>query len=232
MVLSPSPATDAGLRELGVDERRIERWDRGVDLARFDPSMRVEDLFPGEINVLYAGRLTTEKGVKLLADAFLAARRQDSRLHLVVAGGGPEEAALRARLGDHATFLGWLHGDELPRAYASADAFLFASATDTFGQVVLEAQASGLPVAAVGVGGPASLISDGETGMLAGPSADELAAALLAIVWTPLLAQRLRTSALAAVRDRSWDGSLAQLAAGYRTALLRAGGAGRGVRVA
>jgi glycosyltransferase involved in cell wall biosynthesis/predicted metal-dependent phosphoesterase TrpH len=232
VVLSPSPATDARLTELGIDERRIGRWDRGVDLTRFDPGMRVEGLFDGEINVLYAGRLTTEKGVDLLADAFLAARRQDPRLHLVLAGGGPEEAMLRARLGSHATFLGWLGGDELPRAYASADAFMFASQTDTFGQVVLEAQASGLPVAAVSVGGPASLISDGETGMLAGPSADELAAALLAIVWTPLLAERLRKSALAAVRDRSWEGSLAQLAAGYRTALLRAGGSGRGVRVA
>jgi glycosyltransferase involved in cell wall biosynthesis/predicted metal-dependent phosphoesterase TrpH len=232
VVLSPSPATDLGLIEIGIDERRIGRWDRGVDLARFDPSMRVEGVFPGEINVLYAGRLTSEKGIDLLADAFAAARRQDPRLHLVLAGGGPEEAALRARLGDHATFLGWLRGDELPRAYASADAFLFASQTDTFGQVVLEAQASGLPVAAVAVGGPASLIADGETGMLAGPSAEELAAALLTIVWTPLLAQRLRKTALAAVRDRSWEGSLAQLAVGYRTALLRAGGSGRGVRVA
>ena len=144
----------------------------------------------------------------------------------------PRRRCCATRLGDHATFLGWLSGDELPRAYASADAFLFASQTDTFGQVVLEAQASGLPVAAVGVGGPASLISDGETGMLAGPNADELAAALLAIIWTPLLAQRLRKNALAAVRDHSWEGSLAQLAAGYRTALLRAGDSGRGVRVA
>ena len=232
VVLSPSSATDAGFLELGIDERRIRRWDRGVDLTRFDPGARVEGLFGGEINVLYAGRLTSEKGVDLLADAFLAARRQDPRLHLVLAGGGPEQDVLRARLGDQATFLGWLSGDELPRAYASADAFLFASQTDTFGQVVLEAQASGLPVAAVGVGGPASLICDGETGMLAGPSAEELAAALLAIVWTPPLAQRLRTSALAAVRERSWEGSLAQLAAGYRTALLRSGGSGRGVRVA
>jgi glycosyltransferase involved in cell wall biosynthesis/predicted metal-dependent phosphoesterase TrpH len=232
VVLSPSPATDAGLLELGIDERRIGRWDRGVDLQRFDPGMRVEGLFDGEINVMYAGRLTSEKGVELLADAFEAARRHDPRLHLVLAGGGPEEAGLRSRLGAHATFLGWLSGDQLPRAYASADAFMFASQTDTFGQVVLEAQASGLPIAAVGVGGPASLISDGDTGMLAGPTAEELAAALLAIVWTPLLAQRLRTSALAAVRDRTWEGSLSQLAAGYRTALLRAGGSGRGVRVA
>jgi glycosyltransferase involved in cell wall biosynthesis/predicted metal-dependent phosphoesterase TrpH len=232
IVLSPSPATDAGLVGLGIDERRIGRWDRGVDLGRFDPSLRVPDLFGDGINVLYAGRLTSEKGVELLADAFEAARRQDPRLHLVLAGGGPEEEALRVRLGTHATFLGWLGGDELPRAYASADAFLFASVTDTFGQVILEAQASGLPVAAVGVGGPASLISDGETGMLAGPSADELAAALLAIVWTPLLAERLRKTALAAVRDRSWESSLSQLAAGYRSALLRSGGSGRGVRVA
>jgi glycosyltransferase involved in cell wall biosynthesis len=232
VVLSPSPATDAGLVELGIDERRIARWDRGVDLGRFDPSLRVPGLFPGEVNVLYAGRLTSEKGVGLLADAFESARAQDPRLHLVLAGGGPEEEALRARLGEHATFLGWLGGDELPRAYASADAFLFASVTDTFGQVILEAQASGLPVAAVGVGGPASLIADGETGMLAGPGADELAAALLAIVWTPLLAERLRKTALAAVRQRSWESSLAQLAAGYRSALLRSGGSGRGVRVA
>jgi glycosyltransferase involved in cell wall biosynthesis/predicted metal-dependent phosphoesterase TrpH len=232
VVLSPSPATDAGLAELGIDERRIARWDRGVDLGRFDPSLRVPGLFPGEINVLYAGRLTSEKGVELLADAFEAARNQDPRLHLVLAGGGPEEDALRARLGEHATFLGWLGGDELPRAYASADAFMFASVTDTFGQVILEAQASGLPVAAVGVGGPASLVADGETGMLAGPRADELAAALLAIVWTPLLAERLRKSALAAVREHSWESSLAQLAAGYRSALLRAGGSDRSARVA
>lgn len=73
----------------------------------------------------------------------------------MLAGGGPEEEGLRERLGSHATFLGWLGGQDLARAYASADAFLFASRTDTFGQVILEAQASGLPVIAVDAGGPA-----------------------------------------------------------------------------
>ena len=97
---------------------------------------------------------------------------------------------LRERLGEHATFLGWLHGQDLARAYASADAFLFASRTDTFGQVILEAQASGLPVVAVAEGGPASLIADGETGMLAPPRADALAAALLAVAQT---GRRLRS---------------------------------------
>ena len=74
-----------------------------------------------------------------------APTRRDPRLHLLLGGGGPEEGYLRERLGDRATFLGWLDGDELPRAYASADIFLFTSRTDTFGQVLVEAGASGLP---------------------------------------------------------------------------------------
>jgi glycosyltransferase involved in cell wall biosynthesis len=167
VVLSPSPASDERLAQLGIAPERVARWDRGVDLRRFDPALRLPGLLPGELNVLYAGRLTKEKGVDLLADAFLEARRRDPRLHLVLAGGGPEEDTLRERLGDAATFLGWLTVDELARAYASADMLLFASRTDTFGQVILEAQASGLPVLAVAAGGPRSLIEDGGTGLLA-----------------------------------------------------------------
>jgi len=219
VVLSPSPATDERLGYLGIDFDRIGRWDRGVDLDRFDSALRDPELLPGEINVLYAGRLTKEKGVDLLADAFEAACWRDPRLHLVLAGGGPEEDALRARLGARATFLGWQYGQDLARVYASADVFLFASSTDTFGQVVLEAQASGLPVVAVGEGGPASLIDNGETGVLADANPDALAAALLQVSGGPLLAERLRRAALAVVRTRTWDASLERLAQGYRAAL-------------
>ena len=222
IVLSPSSATDERLRELRIAPERIGRWDRGVDLDRFAPALRTPGLLPYDsINVLYAGRLTKEKGVELLADAFLAARSQDPRLHLALAGGGPEEEALRGRLGEHATFLGWLHGTDLARAYASADAFLFASRTDTFGQVILEAQASGLPVVAVDEGGPASLVTDGETGLLAPPDPEALAARVLSVVSSPLLAERLRKNALAAVGGRSWEASMDLLAAGYHAALLR-----------
>ncbi len=221
-VLSPSPASDRRLAELGIAETRIGRWDRGVDLHRFDPGLRDQAAIPGHTNVLYAGRLTSEKGLDLLAEAFLAARGQDPRLHLLLAGGGPEEMMLRERLGDHATFLGWLAGEDLARAYASADLFLFASQTDTFGQVILEAQASGLPVVAVGEGGPASLITHGETGLLTEADADALAHSLLALAHAPFLQERLRKTALAAVRGRTWEASLERLAAGYRTALLRA----------
>ena len=219
IVLSPSASSDERLVGLGIPAGRIARWDRGVDIRRFDPAKRTAGLLPGELNVLYAGRLTKEKGAELLADAFLAARAQDPRLHLVLAGGGPEEGYLRERLGDQATFLGWLEGDELARLYASADMFLFASRTDTFGQVLLEAQASGLPTVAVAVGGPAGLISDGETGLLCPPSADALAEALLRLAASPLTRARLARNALAAVRDRTWDAALGRLADGYRRVL-------------
>jgi glycosyltransferase involved in cell wall biosynthesis/predicted metal-dependent phosphoesterase TrpH len=233
MVLSPSPASDERLVALGIPSERIGRWDRGVDLTRFDPALREAGRFGDTVNVLYAGRLTREKGVELLADAFLAARIRDPRLHLVLAGGGPEEDVLRERLGDHATFLGWLSGEDLPRAYASADAFLFASVTDTFGQVLLEAQASGLPVVAVDAGGPASLVRDGETGLLTAADPDALAAALIAVTSTPLLTARLRRAGLAAVRERSWERSLADLSRGYATTLAQARrGGGRDERVA
>ena len=219
VVLSPSSAADRSLTGLGVDGARIGRWERGVDASRFDPVKADRDAYPGELKVLYAGRLTREKGVDLLAEAFLRAHRSEPRLHLLLAGGGPEEAELRERLGENATFLGWLEGEELARAYASADIFLFCSRTDTYGQVVLEAGASGLPVVAVAEGGPATLVEDLHTGLLCQPDADHLAGALLRLASSPLLRRRLGTSAVSAVRSRSWERSLKQLAAGYSRSL-------------
>ena len=161
IVLSPSPASDAALAEIGMPAERTMRWDRGVDTSRFDPSLRDPGLFAALARTARStcctpGRITREKGAELLADAFGLAREREPRLHLVLAGGGPEQERLRERVGrEHATFLGWLSGAALAHAYASADLFLFPSATDTFGQVILEAQASGLPTIAVAEGGPA-----------------------------------------------------------------------------
>jgi glycosyltransferase involved in cell wall biosynthesis/predicted metal-dependent phosphoesterase TrpH len=215
VVLSPSPAADASLAGLGIEPVRIRRWERGVDLDRFDPAKGRPDEYPGEIKVLYAGRLTREKGVDLLAESFLRAQRSDPRLHLLLAGGGPEEAELRERLGDTATFLGWLGGEDLARAYASADAFLFASSTDTYGQVILEAAASGLPVIAVAEGGPAALVENRHTGLLCRPDPDHLAGALLQLASSPLLRQQLGSSGAVSARARSWERSMDQLGAGY-----------------
>jgi glycosyltransferase involved in cell wall biosynthesis/predicted metal-dependent phosphoesterase TrpH len=238
LVLSPSPASDEALRALGVSDERVARWDRGVDTARFDPELRGQldlrgeraaapaiDAPPGAINVLYAGRITREKGARLLADAFLRAHAEDSRLRLVLAGGGPEEEHLRERLGERATFLGWLEGRQLAQAYASADIFLFPSATDTFGQVILEAQASGVPVVAVARGGPLSLVEHGVSGLLCEPSAEALAGRVLELAGSPLLRRRLAAAGLASARERTWESALERLGEGYRRALAAAAGA-------
>jgi len=218
-VLSPSPAADRSLLGLGAAEGRIDRWERGVDTERFTPEKAERSAFPGELRVLYAGRLTREKGVDLLAESFLRARVVEPRLHLLLAGGGPEEDELRGRLGEHATFLGWLEGDDLARAYAGADLFLFCSRTDTYGQVVLEAGASGLPVVAVGEGGPAALIENRHTGILCQPDPDHLAGAILQLTASPALRNRLGEAARGVAATRSWGRAMEQLANGYRRAL-------------
>ncbi|HEY6636402.1 MAG TPA: glycosyltransferase [Solirubrobacterales bacterium] len=214
-VLSPSPASDESLARLGVERGLIGRWGRGVDTSRFDPELRDPDRYPGQIRVLYAGRLTSEKGADLLVESFLRAYAADPRLHLLLAGGGPEEEMLRERLGGQATFLGWLEGDELPRAYASADVFLFCSRTDTFGQVLVEAGASGLPVVAVDEGGPSSIVVDGETGRLCEPEPAMLAAAILQLADSPAWRAKLGRQGRQAALARTWEASMLQLADGY-----------------
>ena len=214
-VLSPSPASDESLARFGIERDAIGRWGRGVDTSRFDPALRDADAYPGEIKVLYVGRQTKEKGVELLADSFIRAHEADPRLHLLLGGGGPEEEMLRERLGDRATFLGWLDGDELPRAYASADLFLFCSRTDTFGQVLVEAGASGLPSVAVDEGGPSSIVVDGETGRLCDPDPGMLAAAILQLADSPAWRAKLGRQAIEAARARTWEAAMAELADGY-----------------
>jgi glycosyltransferase involved in cell wall biosynthesis len=227
LVLSPSDAADDALAALGIASQRIVRWDRGVDTQRFDPALRGVRRLPGELSVLYAGRISKEKNIDLLADAFELAHRRDPRLHLVLAGGGPEQPRLRERLGERATFLGWLEGAELAAAYAGADAFCFPSETDTFGQVVLEAQASGVAVLAVDAGGPRELITDGVDGLLRPARADALADALVSLAGSAPLRRRLGRAARQSVECRTWERALERLAAGYRHAL---GSANEGAR--
>jgi glycosyltransferase involved in cell wall biosynthesis/predicted metal-dependent phosphoesterase TrpH len=228
VVLSPSRASDEALGAIGMPAERVLRWDRGVDTSRFDPALRVRPALSDPLHILYSGRITQEKGIELLAEAFALARAQEPRLHLLLAGGGPEQERLSARLGEHASFLGWLGGDELARAYANADIFLFPSATDTFGQVILEAQASGLAVIALARGGPLSLIEHRVSGLLCEPDAALLADALLELARSPLLREHLAHGGLRAVRTRTWERTLQRLADGYECALAATSAAGQG----
>ena len=219
VVLSPSPASDDALAAIGMPAERVLRWDRGVDTSRFDPALRERVAAAGRPQRPVLRAHHAREGRRAAGRRLPAGARREPRLHLVLAGGGPEQEHLRERLGEHATFLGWLEGEELARVYASADIFLFPSATDTFGQVILEAQASGLPVIALAAGGPLSLIEDRVSGLLCDADAEQLAGAMLELAGSPLLREHLARAALRSVRLRTWERTLQRLADGYRRAL-------------
>jgi len=163
MVSSQTLADDLGAQGFS----NILVWPHGVDTVLFRP--RDVRLFSRDRPVfLYVGRVAVEKNL----EAFLALDLPGER---VVVGGGPALARLRARFPD-CTFTGPMHGEDLARCYASADVFVFPSLTDTFGNVLLEAMACGVPVAAFPVIGPKDIVANGRSGVLD----DDLGAAALA----------------------------------------------------
>jgi phosphatidylinositol alpha 1,6-mannosyltransferase len=220
---TPSKASRADLLRLGVSD--VEVWGCGVDADRFNPSRRSQELrvklgIDGAFTFLYVGRLAAEKGVDVVMEAY---RRAESQLphgaaRLVVAGAGPEEKRLRATAPPGTVFLGFLDRDAaLPALYASADAFAFASTTETLGLVVLEAMASGLSVVATPAGGVAEHLRDGENG-IAYPAndVDACAAAMVRLATDGSLSMRLRTGARRTAEALSWSTELDRLDASYR----------------
>ncbi len=223
LFLSPGPAADALLLERGVEPGRIARWEPGACGDSLHPARYTPDALPHGFTLLYSGPLAAEHGLHLLADAVLIAREHDARLHLVVAGDGPAPASLRRRLGDAVTLLGPLTADHLAEVYASADLLVSSSTADLFGQSILEAQASGLPVVAVDGGAAAELIESGRDGCLVPPIPEALAGAIVGLARRAALCDRLVTGGLVAARRRTWERSQAQLAAAYALALAPMG---------
>ncbi len=177
---------------------------QSVDLDCFHPARYRADALPTpfgadpRFHVLYSGPLRRECGVELLADAFLAARDRDSRLHLVVLGDGPAEPELRNRVDGAATFLGWLEPDRRAPIFSSADLLVLPSGTDPSGRAILEAQASGLPVLAVDAGPAPRLIEPGRSGCLVAAEAGALAAAIRGLARRATLCERLASGGLRA----------------------------------
>ena len=220
---TPSAASRGDLLKLGV--AHVDVWGCGVDAVRFNPSRRSQDLrvklgIDGAFTFLYVGRLAAEKGVDVVIEAY---RRAEARLprgaaRLVIAGAGPEEQRLRADAPPGTVFLGFLERETaLPALYASADAFAFASTTETLGLVVLEAMASGLSVVAAPAGGVAEHLRDGENG-IAYPAndVDACAAAMVRLVTDGALSVKLRSGARRTAEALSWSKELDRLDASYR----------------
>ena len=212
--LAPSSASIEQLDRLGVTE--VARWPRGVDQVLFEPAKRDEalhaELAPhGELLVGYVGRLAPEKELELLAHV-----DRLPGVRLVLVGGGPEEARLKALLPD-AAFLGVLHGEELARAYATLDVFVHTGRHETYCQSAQEALASGVPVVAPRAGGPIDVVDDTVAGYLYEPGdASDLVAHVERLVCRPMLRLRMSHAARASVRTRTWQAVNELLVSHYR----------------
>jgi glycosyltransferase involved in cell wall biosynthesis len=171
-VMVPSASTRAQLIEHGLAAEKTRPLPRWVDTELFSPAKRDPGFWSDarvkeKFKILYVGRVSKDKNLELLTDAFKEVVDAGYPCSLIVIGDGPYRMEMEARLAGYpALFTGFLAGEELSRGYASADLFVFPSATDTFGNVVLEAQASGLPVIVSDEGGPKELMEDEETGII------------------------------------------------------------------
>ena len=189
------------------------RMPRGVDTGLFTPAKRPARGIGAPFVLGFVGRLSIEKNVTLLAaihDELLAAGEENFRFLII--GHGAEEQWLRERM-PNAEFAGVLHGEALARAYASMDLFVFPSHTDTFGNVVLEALASGVPAIVTPDGGPRYIVRDGETGRIA---PDEgFAGAIAGLIAEPARLARMRQAARLYALTASWDAVFEGVYAGY-----------------
>ncbi|HEY0856526.1 MAG TPA: glycosyltransferase family 1 protein [Albitalea sp.] len=208
--------TEAVRRQLGgAGFQRLEVVGRGVDTDLFDPARRSPQLRKqwgagdGPV-LLYVGRLAAEKNVELALCAFEAVRLRTPSAAMVVVGDGPQRHRLEAEF-PAAHFVGVQRGEELARHYASADLFLFPSLSDTFGNVTLEALASGLPVVAYNTAAAAEHVDDCLSGLLA-PPGDEKAfiASVCSLAWQHHHLASVRAAARAAGLNARWPEVLAQ----------------------
>jgi len=209
-VFVPSQSTAAELAEKGLRPEKLRLTPRGVDLKRFHPAKRNgflesrHQLREG-LKILYVGRVSKEKNLPLLVRIFKSLSRQRDDLNLVVVGEGPYYEEMQHELqGTKAIFTGYLTGDDLAAVYASCDLFLFPSTTDTFGNVVLEAQASGIPVIVSDVGGPRENVIPGETGLVVAATEEGLTRAVLESVADPLRLREMGRAARRYVESRAF----------------------------
>jgi glycosyltransferase involved in cell wall biosynthesis len=232
-VLVPSRIYERALNARGVPHTGL--WTRGVDPAEFHPQFRSEayrarfGVGPNDLLVTYIGRLAREKDLERLFAAWERLRTERGNARLVLVGQGPLEKVLRERPIPGVHLAGLLTGRELSEAYASADLFVFPSTTETFGNSLLEAMASGLPSLSVRAGGVMEFAEHDVNAWLAAPGdTGALTAALGRLLADAPLRARLVQGALATAESRRWDRIYDQLIEDYR----QAAGAGREERAA
>ncbi len=211
-ILVPTEYYRQYLIQNGFDSAKLRVMTRGVDSQAFHPGKRDPSFFgryglDAPMKFLYVGRVSREKDLDHLIEAFDRLRERGHEASLVVVGDGPYRRELQARCqGRSIVFTGELEGDDLAKAYASADAMVFPSTTDTFGNVVLEAQASGVPVIVSDVGGPAEIVRTHASGIIVDhhdPKA--LTDAMEKLCRSPELRADLRARGLCNASECTWE---------------------------
>ncbi|WP_127530645.1 glycosyltransferase family 4 protein [Paenibacillus kobensis] len=215
-IFVPSPSTQSELSARGWREDRLHLWPRGIQTDQFYPGANRTELLasigiePDRFVVLYVGRVAPEKDVGTAIDAFEKFQRTVCpEAVMIVCGDGPsshelEERCARDRL--PVKFLGFTALPRLREWYASADVFLFPSATETFGNVVLEAMACGAPVVCASAGGVADTVAHGSNGLLCEPgNAEAFSDALTRLYREPDERRGLAARGLAYSRNQSWE---------------------------
>jgi phosphatidylinositol alpha 1,6-mannosyltransferase len=218
-VYVPSESTRAALLADGLRDN-LKPWPRGIDTARFTPDKR-SDAWRGrlgigvnEIVILHVSRLVREKRLDTLTGALKQVPHR-----IVIAGDGPDRAAAEREL-PGAIFLGFQDGEDLAAAYASSDVFIFPSDSESFGNVTLEAMASGLPCVCADATGSRSLVVEGETGFLVdADNADGFARAVLRLADNPDLRHRMGRAGRQRALTFGWDETLGRMLGYYRAVL-------------
>lgn len=194
----------------GFAKEKIHIFPRGLDTVFFHPQKRKETFWlerglqPGEIGALYVGRISREKNLDLLAASFRRLLAQKTPIRPLFVGDGPYASTMKELLPE-GIFAGSLHGETLATAYASADFFVFPSTTDTFGNVVIEAQASGLPVIVSDVGGPKDLVGHERDGLITKAlDLDSLTTAIKRLASDNSLRAQWSKSSRERVAERNW----------------------------
>jgi glycosyltransferase involved in cell wall biosynthesis len=217
--LCTSSAMVQELTDHGIE--RCDLWQRGVDTESFRPELaspemrwRLSGGRPEAPLLLYVGRLSAEKEIDRIRPILESI--PEARLALV--GDGPYRAELEAHFeGTQTRFIGYLQGEELGAAYASADAFLFPSRTETLGLVLLEAMAAGCPAIAANAGGIPDIVTDGVNGFLFDPADEQGAiAATRRLLANPAERERIRAAARAEAERWGWEAATRQLQGFYR----------------
>ncbi len=223
-VLCPSRIYQEHLKSRGVTHTGI--WSRGVDPQEFNPDFRSDayrralGLDPSDLLITYIGRIAREKNLTQLLAAWEALAPERGRAQLALVGRGPLEEEIRRRQIPGVHVLGLMHDRALGEAYASADIFVFPSATETFGNSLLEAMGSGLPCLAAGAAGVLEFARHGRNAWLVSPnSAPAIAQGLRRLMHDRSLRHRLAQGGLATAAEHRWDEVYDQLLEDYREAI-------------